>query len=298
MPSKEELKSGKTKVVLTRIDDKNFKLARKANLGQSLRVELERRLAKSGTVEILDRRIAKKFENEIRLSELNEQSQMSEFELSVAKYAISGNISNAQFTSQFVQIKKWTTKEGKVYVIPAHYNYTASVSGLLKIHLIPSMKVVKTISFSGTSSRSEDSKYYGDNHLPSDTLGMINKAGSSAIYSTRYDFKNFLAPKGYIMQQRDDEDKSILEVNIGSADGLRKGDDVKVFSVKNIINPLTEEEELHHVKVADGIVSNKLTPHRAWIIVEDKTSAVKIGDYIKANYSWGFGDFFNGFLEQ
>jgi len=48
MPSKEEIKSGKTKVVLTRIDDRNFRLAQQANLGQSLLVELERELSQSG----------------------------------------------------------------------------------------------------------------------------------------------------------------------------------------------------------------------------------------------------------
>ncbi len=298
MPSKEEIKSGKTKVVLTRIDDTDFTLARQANLGQSLLVELEQRLGKSGTVEILDRDIARKFEEEIRLSEMNADSQMSEIELSIAKYAISGNLSNAQFTSQFVQTAKWVDKKGKVYVIPAHYNYTASVKGVLKIYAIPSMKIVKTIGFSGSSTRREDSKYYGDDYLPSDTVGMINKAGSSAIYSTRYEFKNFLAPKGYIMEQRDDEDRSILLVNIGSDDGLSTGDDVKIYSTKSTLNPLTDEEEIHDTVVAEGIVSDKLSKHRAWIIVEEKTNAVKLGDYVKANYSFGFGDFFNGFLQH
>ncbi len=298
MPSKEEIKSGKTKIVLTRIDDSDFGLAMQANLGQSLVVELERRLGRSGTVEILDRSIANKVENEIRLSELNGQSHMNDIELSVAKYAISGDLSNAQFTSQFVQMQKWTDKEGKVYVIPAYYNYTASVSGIFKIYAIPSMKVVKTISFSGTNSRREDSNYYGNRHLPSDATGMLNKAGSSAIYSTRYAFQNFLAPKGYIMEQRDDEDKSILLVNIGSSDGLKTGDDVKIYSVQSSINPLTDEEEIQDIKVAEGIVSDKLTKHRAWIIVEDKTHAVKLGDYVKANYTSGFGDFFNGLLQH
>ncbi len=298
MPSKEELKSNKTKVILTRIDDNDFKLGKRANLGQSLLVELERMLGRSGTVEILDRDISKKFEHEIRLSEMNAHSQMSDLELSAAKYAISGNLSNAQFSSQFIQTKRWTDKEGKVHVIPAHYNYTASVNGVLKIYVIPSMKIVKTIGFSGTSSRSEDSSFYGNEYLPSDVTGMLNKAGRSAIYSTRYEFKNFLAPKGYIMQQRDDDDTSILLVNIGRADGLETGNDVEVFSTQSSINPLTDEEETHTVKVADGIISNQLTPHRAWIIVKDKTNKVKIGDYIKAKYSWGFGDFFNGLIEH
>ena len=297
MPSKEEIKSGKTKVVLTRIDDRNFQLAQQANLGQSLLVELERELSQSGTVEILDRDISRKFENEIRLSELNEDSQMSELELSVAKYAISGSLSNAQFTSRFTQTMRWQDKEGKIHVIPAHYSYTASVSGILKVYAIPSMKILKTIEFSDNTSRREDSRFFGNNHYPSDTSGMINKAGRSAIHSTRHDFKNFLAPKGYIMEQRDDGGTSIVHVSIGSADGLETGEDVEIFTVHSSINPFTDEQEIQSVKIADGIISNKLTEHRAWIIIKDKTQEIKLGDYIKAKYSKEFGDYFNDFTK-
>lgn len=297
MPSKEEIKGAKTKVVLTPIDDKNFRLAQKANLGQSLFVELEHELSSSGTVEVLDREISKKFENEIRLSELDQDSQMSEVELSAAKYAISGSLSNAQFISRFTQALRYQDKEGKVYVIPAYYKYTASVDGILKIYSIPSMKVVKTIKFSESTSRREDSKFYGHNHRPQDTAGMINKAGKYAIHSTRHEFKNFLAPKGYVMEQRNDGDEIIVQVTIGSADGLKTGEEVSLYSVKSTINPLTDEEEIHDVKIASGTISNKITAHRAWIIIEDKIQDIKIGDYIKAYYSNGFGDFLNSFMQ-
>ena len=293
MPTKEEIKSGKTKVVLTPINDKNFDLAQRANLGQSLYVELERELSSSGTVEVLDREIAEKFENEIRLSEMDADSQMSDLELSVAKYAISGSLSNARFSSRFTQIRRWRDDEGKLYVIPAHYTYTASVSGILKIYAIPSMKILKTIEFSDNTSRREDSKFFGNNHYPSDVSGMLNKAGRDAIHSTRLVFKNYLAPKGYIMEQRSDGDTEIVKVSIGSADGLKSGGEVEIYTIQSTTNPFTDEVETQSVKIADGLVSNKLTPHRAWIILEEKTQEIKIGDYIKASYSKEFSDYFN-----
>lgn len=297
MPTKDEIKSGKTKVVLTPINDKKFSLAQKANLGQSLYVELERELSTSGTVEVLDRDISQKFENEIRLSELDEASQMSEIDLSVAKYAISGSLSNAQFTSSFVQTQRWQDKEGKTYVIPAHYNYKASVSGILKIYAIPSMKILKTIEFSDYVTRSEDSKFYGDRHYPSDVSGMINQAGRSAVHSTRNTFKNFLAPKGYIMEQRSDGEQTIVHVNIGKADGLVTGNEVDIYSVRSSTNPFTEEEEIQNVKIAKGIISDKLSEHRAWIILEEHSQEIKLGDYIKANYSKEFLDYFQDFAK-
>ena len=231
------------------------------------------------------------------MSELDESSQMSDIELSVAKYAISGSLSNAQFTSRFKQIQRWYDKEGKAHVIPAHYTYTASVSGILKVYAIPSMKVLKTIEFSDNTSRREDSRFFGNNHRPADAAGMVNKAGRDAIHSTRHAFKNFLAPKGYIMEQRDDGGTSIVHVSIGSADGLETGEDVEIFTVRSTTNPFTDEQEVRSVKIADGIVSNKLTEHRAWIIIEDKTQDIKVGDYIKAKYSKEFGDYLNDFTK-
>lgn len=293
MPTKDEIKSGKTKVVLTPIDDTNFDLAQRANLGQSLYVELERELSASGTVEVLDREIAAKFENEIRLSEMDADSQMSDMELSAAKYAISGSLSNARFSSRFTQTQRWQDKEGKVHVIPAHYTYTASVSGILKIYAIPSMKILKTIEFSDNTSRREDSRFYGNNHYPPDVSGMLNKAGRDAIHATRIVFKNYLAPKGYIMEQRSDGYTEIVKVSIGSADGLESGSEVEIYTVQSTTNPFTDEVETQSVKIANGLVSNKLTPHRAWIVLEDKTQEIKIGDYIKASYSKEFSDYFN-----
>lgn len=297
MPTKEEIKSGKTKVVLTPIDDRKFTLAQRANLGQSLYVELQRELSTSGTVEILDRDVSQKFENEIRLSELNQASQMSEVDLSVAKYAISGSLSNAQFVSRFVQTQRWQDNEGKVHVIPAHYIYTASVSGILKIYAIPSMKVLKTIEFSDSARRSEDSNYRGDRYYPSDVGGMLNQAGRSAIHSTRHDFKNYLAPKGYIMQQRSDGEKKIVQVNIGKADGLETGEEVDIYSIQSSTNPFTQEEEIESIKIAKGLVSDKLDAHRAWIIIEEQSREIKLGDYIKANYTKEFFDYMNDFAK-
>ena len=293
MPTKEELKTGKTKVVLTPINDKNFKLAQRANLGQSLYIELDKELSMSGTVEVLDRDIAQKFDEEIKLSELGEESKMDEVELKVAKFAISGNLSNVRFISHFVKRSVWTDKNGKQYVNPSYYKYTASVSGVLKVYSIPSMKVLKTVEFSDQVSRSEESRFMGNKHRPSDVSGMINKAGQDAMHSTRHAFKNFLAPKGYIMKLRQRDDEQIVQVNIGSLDGLKTGNEVHIYSTISSENPLTEEIEIETVKIAEGMVSDKLSDHRAWIIIEERTKDIKLGDFIKAKYSKSFSDYFD-----
>jgi hypothetical protein len=128
---------------------------------------------------------------------------------------------------------------------------------------------------------------------------MINQAGRYAIHSTRHAFKNFLAPKGYIMKLRQqDEDEQIVQVSIGSLDGLQTGSEVHIYSTISSENPLTEEIEIERIKIAEGIVSDKLSEHRAWIIIEEKTRDIKLGDYIKAKYSKGFSDYFNNFVKS
>ncbi len=246
-----------------------------------------------GTVEILDRTIADKFEDEIRLSEMSNADATNDIDLTAAKYAISGSLSNAHFASTFIQARRWIDKEGKTHYIPAHYIYKASVSGILKIYAIPSMKILKTIEFSDNVTRSEDSRFYGHQHYPSDVSGMLLTAGASAIHATRHTFKNYLAPKGYIMEQRIHDDERIVQVSIGKADGLVTGNEVDVYTTVSSINPFTDEQEIQSYKIATGIVSDQLSEHRAWIILEDYTQEPKLGDYIKAVYSKQFSDYLN-----
>ena len=293
MPSKEEIKSGKSKIVLFKIDDKGFRAAERANVGQSLYVEVARQLTQSGTVEILDRKIADRLENEIRLAELNQEGTMSDDELSVARFAVAGEISNADFTSRFVQRNVWYDKKGRKHVVPAHYIYTASVSGLIKIYAIPSMRIVKTIEFNDNKSRREHSQFLQS--AQQFDAGLINGAGRDAINAARIDLKNFFAPKGFILSKRSDGKKNLFQVTLGSQHGLRKGNNVNIYSIKSIPNPLTGEDETEEVVIAKGKVSEKLTANRAWIIVEDEnpSNPVHLGDYMKVEYSKGTLDYLN-----
>jgi len=288
MPSKEDLDGSKTKIVLTRIDDSSFKLASNANLGESLRIELENELASSGVVEVLDRETAELFDDEIRLTELQDENELSNLDdgtLSLPKYAISGKISNSGFNSTYYKRRCYTNKKGETSCTPSYYSYKASVDGILKIHEIPSMKVVKTIEFGDNFVRNEDSSYYGNSYSRVDTINMLNAAGKKAMYSSRVSLKNFFAQKGYVMEKRLKEDETILKISVGRLDGLSQGNNVNIYSTKESINPLTNEVEKSTFKVAEGMVSDKLFEHRAWIIITDTFNKVKLGDYVKVRYA-------------
>ena len=130
MPSVEELKNKKTKIVVFNADDSNIDLAKNAKAGYSIATTLEKHLSEAGT-EIVDRNIAKKLQNEIQLAEVKGKSTYQG--PSIADYAITGNVSAANIGSKFYERSQWTDKKGKVYVTPAKCKYTAQVLSLIHI---------------------------------------------------------------------------------------------------------------------------------------------------------------------
>lgn len=295
MPTREEVKSGRSKIVMFKIDDGGFDAGKRANVGESLYVEIARILTQGGTVEILDRNVADKLEDEIRLAELSGKMNMEDDALAVARYAVAAEISNASFSSRYIAASSWYDKKGILHVIPAHYIYTASLSGLIKIYAIPSMKLLKTIELNDNKSRRENSRFLQKGQQFD--AGLINGAARDAVYAARIELKNFFAPKGYIMEKRTDGSQSIFQVTIGRLHGLGQGDDVNIYTLASMTNPLTGENDIVESLIATGKVSEQITDTRAWIILdeEDPLRPVHLGDYVKVEYKKGALDYLNDF---
>lgn len=291
MPSKEEVENPKIKIILSNIDNSSFNLAIDSNLGNSLSINIESEL--SGVVEVIDRNIAQKFDDEIRLNELqNESNNIDDGSLDLPEYAISGKISNSGIRKNYYSKSCSYNKDGSVnYCKPAFYSFKASVHGILKIHKVPSMKLLKTIRFGGTQSKTklvQGNSFYAPRLSSSEINHLINKAGENAIHSSRVSLKNFFSPKGYIMEKRINEDDTIFKITLGSFNGLSQGSKVIIYNITKSINPLTNKIEKSTVKVAEGMVSNKIYKHQAWIILTEGYSKVKLGDFVKVIYKKTF----------
>ncbi len=293
MPSKEAIKGGKIKVVIMSVDDSGFAAARSSNLGEGINRMIETKIAKDRAIEILDRSATQKFEDEIRLNEMNGAVSSDNALLDSANYAIAAELKNASFTSRFVQTQRWTDDKGKVHVIPAHYIYTAEVDGQIKIYELPSMRIDKIIPFSDNKRRSEDSKFLGKRAYVDN--GLMSNAAEDAIHAARIELKNFFAPKGYLIEARRDGSDTIIKISLGSQDGIKEGDELEVLTRKRTTNLLTEEEsvELHRVAVAK--VSNQIQAKSAWAAIESEIDGeqIRLGDEVKVLYSKGFMDYMN-----
>lgn len=283
MPSSSEMKEAKTKVILIKMKNGSVRNAREANLAQTLNAALLNALSGDGSVEVIDREIDSYLSSEVKFSELSSEKDIYSDDMRIASYAIRGEISSASFSSRYVAEDVWYDKKGKAHYEPAYYVYTAAVEGILNIYEIPSMRILKTIKLYGSDSYSEEAR-----RQKRFDAALIQKAGKSALRSGRRQFKNFFAPKGYILRKRVDDDEQIFEVTLGGAEGLYHGNDVRIYRKQYIENPISQEKKIQEIVIAKGTVSEIIHEHNAWIIIdEDDVNSgyeVRLGDYIKKRH--------------
>ncbi|WP_027367610.1 hypothetical protein [Desulfocurvibacter africanus] len=283
LPSVEQLKTQKIKIVVFPLSEGATHMAKRSNLGTVTAETIESKLS-GGTVEIVDRQSAKKLQQEVMLSEITNQGTYNGPE--VADFAISGNIDKATFGYQYTAAYTYRDSQGKTYDYPAAYHFSAIVSGKIKIFQLPSLKVVKTITFTDSVGMSEDAH---DRVITGRTgTALVIQAATDAIHSARFELKNFFAKKGYVLEKRAKKnDKAIYKVNLGTEDGLKTGDVCQIYTLSKSVNALTREESTEEFLLGEGKVSNQMGANYSWLVVRDSDlqSPIRLGDYVKAKYS-------------
>lgn len=281
MPTPEQLKSAKIKVVIFPLSEGDIDFAKQAKLGATMAGLLENQLA-GGAVEIIDRNSAQKLQKEVMLAEMNKVGSYSG--PAVADYAISGAIDDTTYGYEFHEAYTTTDKKGNVYHHSATFSYKATVTGKVKIYELPSLRIVKTITFSDSATKSEKTKSASDYKRRDDNL--VGKSGSDAIKSARVELQNFFSKKGYVLERRAKEKVTIYKISLGSDDGLKTGDTCQLFTINKTVNPITQEETPEDFLLGEGKISNIIANNYAWIVVdEDKLhSQIRLGDYVKAKY--------------
>jgi hypothetical protein len=112
-------------------------------------------------------------------------------------------------------------------------------------------------------------------------------------YRNKTELLNFFAPKGFVSTKRfyQKEGKSLFLVTMGRQDGLKKGDEVGVYSVRRGPDILGQKSVANEeVLVMTGTVSENLTDTTAWIAPEDEAAAKRVrrGDLVKLQHSDNF----------
>lgn len=297
LPTQENLEGKSPKVVVFALEENDNAVAKQANLGAGVANDIENVLTKNRLVEIVDRNAASKLQKEIALAEMNKTGSYKGPK--IADYAISGAISNASFASKYSAGSTYVNpKNMQAVVIPPQYTYSAAVAGNIKVYELPSLTVVENIEMSGSYSRSENVQQKGVNlgifsingdHEKAKERddGLVRKAGADAVDDAKTELKNAFAKKGYIMEKRVFEKKTIFKISLGSSDGIRQDDEFEVIGQFETENPITNVSEIERRILAHGKVSNLIDPKSAWVVIKekDKENSIRLGDAVKIKYT-------------
>lgn len=300
MPSKEALKSKQPKIVVFTLDENDNKIATQSHLGNSIANNIENILAKNRLAELVDRKANKKLKKEITLSEMKKTGSYKG--PIVADYAISGTISNAGFISKYSTGKTYfNPKNAQMVSIPPKYKYSSDVAGNIKIYELPALTVIETIEFAGKRSRSENVQQKGGFSMGGIQIGgekskgasrddsLVRKAGEDAVDNIKISLKNAFAKKGYILEKRTLNKKTIFKITLGSRDGIKIGDKFEITGQYEVENPITNQIDIERRIIASGVVSDKINAKTAWVLIKNKDhiGSIRLGDSLQIKYKKG-----------
>ena len=298
MPSEENLEGKAPKVVVFEFDEANIETAKQADLGNTIAKSVEGVLASNRLAEIVDRKSASKLQKEVQLAEMNKTGAYKGPR--IADYAISGAISNADYSSKYNSGSTYINpRNGQVISIPPKFVYNAQVVGNIKIYELPSLTVIDTIELDGKSVRTENVQQDGGFSLGGIQVGgtqegglqrddgLVREAGADAVDEAESAIRNAFAKRGFILEKRTFDGKAIFKVNLGSEDGIKHGDKFELIGQYEVENSISGKSEVERRVIASGVISDKIDPKNSWIILDDKKqeSVIRIGDMVKMKYS-------------
>ena len=281
MPTKAQLERLRTKIVVFEADDAAANHIRNAGLGLTLSSTVEKELAVSGA-EIIDRSIANKLGDELRLAESRGSGSYQGPD--VAQFAIRGKISSAEYGAKFNEATSYTDKKtGKTSTSPSSYSHSAGVVGSINVYELPSLRLVSSIKMNGKAS-ANDPKQNANVQIGA---ALLRKATESAVEDSSHELKNLFAPKGYVVEKRVDGDKNIFKILMGRDQGVKTEDKVVIYSLRRKTNALTGVESVEEVPVAEATVSEHISNDESWASLADKQAAgkIRLGDFVKVKYS-------------
>lgn len=297
MPSAENLEGKSPKVVVFAFEENDNEIAKNAALGKTIANNVESVLTQDRLIELVDRNSAEKLKKEIALSEANKTGSYKGPK--IADYAISGAISNADFTSKYSAGSTYIDpKSMQAVSVPPKYTYSSSVSGNIKIYELPSLTVIENIDFSGAQSRSENVRQngglsfgalqVGGQQLDGTTRddGLVRKAGEDAIEEAKSALKNAFAKKGYILEKRTFDGKAIFKITLGSQDGIKQDDDFEVIGQFEVENAISGATDVERRTIATGKVADQIHGKTAWVVIneKEKNNSIRLGDAVKIKY--------------
>jgi hypothetical protein len=295
MPTEKEFNAKALKVIILQIDDSNIKIANQASIGNVIKNKIETLLSSAKSVEVVHRldnssskdMLKKEIQASLTSKELNTDVGESD-------YAIIGEVIQSSFTHNFVEGYYYYTTQNNVKVRKyrsPRMNYTSCVNANIKLLSLPTLKEKASYSIDDCAHESTEVRTSLFAKKRDDSL--VREAAIDAVVGMKNDIKNFFSQKGYIFDAKKNKDDLIIKTTLGSDSGAIEGNEVVIYTKREYINQVSKKKEVIELKIAKGVISDKITKKSSWIIVEDvnKNEKVHLGDYIKTYYKSSFFGF-------
>jgi hypothetical protein len=242
--------------------------ARGAGLAEVASAALESALG-TGGVEIVDRKLANRLDQELRLAEMQSTGK-SYAGPEVADYAIRVVMGTAGWRSTFVAASSYKNPlNGQMVNVPASYTHAGSSNMTLRIYTLPELKLVESIPVEGSVTVTSQNSPATNAHA----AGLMRSATDAGIKSKRAQVINEFAPKGYITERRVKGDKSIFRVQLGKNTGAKAGNKVEIWTQQKVGSSFDE------VSLGTGVMSDIVGTEGSWILVDDAKRAARVRKY-------------------
>ncbi len=253
---------------------------RGANLAARATAALEQMLG-GGGVEIIDRTLAGRLDNELKVAEMSGGGSYGGPE--VADFVIRVKMGNASSGSTYVQASQYKNPlNGQMVNVPAGYTHSGKSTMTIEIRSLPTLKLVESLQTEGSVSATQQPS-------PGNPIALAQAATDNGIRAKRAAVLNVFAPKGYITERRVRKDESIFRVQLGRNTGTKEGDAIEIWRQ----NPNGDE-----ISIGKGVMSNIVGADGSWVKVTDPKVAARVrgGDYVKVRHG-GLLDGLNNLLK-
>ncbi len=248
---------------------------------------LESVLSREGGAETVDRSMGDRLGKELELIEMRGTSNKRYDGPAVADFAVTVSLGAASWSSRYQQAVVAPPKDGKpgAVLVPAGFVNAAKSAMSVRLYELPSMRMVMQEVVEGEISHPGQPLQLTPNQVGQ----LLRDATTGGIEKVKGKLLTELSPRGYIVDRRAKDKKSIFRALISSQTGAKEGDTVEIFTLRQEVIEIgnSRRTTMEEVKVATGCVTSSVQAESSWVIVHDEAAAARVrkGDVVRVRHS-------------
>lgn len=286
-PSRTELEGTRAKVIVLPIQNESG-LQFESGAARALVAKIDSGLNEVG-VESLDRSLANSLSQEIIAYE--QTGKFSGSGINLAGFAILPTITNVNVGGTFVPATSYT-KDGQTNYTPAACKYTGQMSGSVKVYKLPELSIVDAININGDASQSTG---VTSGNCPVNNLtatSMVSSAAQNGIFKALPGVQKHFIQAAYVLAYRKREAEHIVQISMGSNQGLKEGQEIEFIRQQKSTHPVTGKVTIMQIPYEfTGKVTQINEGDLAWVKVDEAAEGqLQFGDMARQKFEVGFFD--------